>query len=96
MPMITRRGLAAAALAPLAVPVAAQGAAISRIAFGTCADEKLPQPLWRAVRAWQPEFFIFDDVRYKSSNGGSFYQVDSIDYEAFRHHLIVRGRKVTR
>jgi hypothetical protein len=24
------------------------------------------------------------------------YQVDSIDYEAFRHHLIVRGRKVTR
>ena len=57
--MITRRGLAAAALAPLAVPVAAQGAAISRIAFGTCADEKLPQPIWRAVRAWQPEFFVF-------------------------------------
>jgi alkaline phosphatase D len=57
--MITRRGLAAAALVPLAVPVAAQGAAISRIAFGTCADEKLPQPIWRAVRAWQPEFFIF-------------------------------------
>ena len=41
--MITRRGLAAAALVPLAVPVAAEGAAISRIAFGTCADEKLPQ-----------------------------------------------------
>jgi alkaline phosphatase D len=57
--MLTRRGLAAAALVPLAVPVAAQGAAISRIAFGTCADEKLPQPIWRAVRAWQPEFFIF-------------------------------------
>ena len=27
---------------------------------------------------------------------GEVYQVDSIDYEAFRHHLIVRGRKVTR
>jgi glutamine synthetase len=27
----------------------------------------------------EPEFFIFDDVRYKSSNGGSFYQVDSIE-----------------
>ncbi len=27
----------------------------------------------------EPEFFIFDDVRYKSSNGSSFYQVDSIE-----------------
>jgi glutamine synthetase len=27
----------------------------------------------------EPEFFIFDDVRYKSANGGSFYQVDSIE-----------------
>lgn len=27
----------------------------------------------------EPEFFIFDDVRYRSSNGGSFYQVDSIE-----------------
>lgn len=57
--MITRRGLAAAALLPLAVPVAAQGRAISRIAFGSCSDERQPQPIWQAVRAWQPEFFIF-------------------------------------
>lgn len=57
--MITRRGLAAAGFATLAAPVAAEGAAISRIAFGTCADEKLPQPIWRSVRGWQPEFFIF-------------------------------------
>lgn len=27
----------------------------------------------------EPEFFVFDDVRYKSSNGGSFYQVDSAE-----------------
>ena len=27
----------------------------------------------------EPEFFIFDDVRYKSTNGGSFYQVDSME-----------------
>jgi alkaline phosphatase D len=57
--MLTRRGFAAAAIAPLAAPLAAQGRAVSRIAFGTCADEKLPQPIWRAVRAYQPEFFIF-------------------------------------
>ncbi|MFM8975373.1 MAG: glutamine synthetase beta-grasp domain-containing protein, partial [Vulcanococcus sp.] len=27
----------------------------------------------------EPEFFIFDDVRYKSTNGSSFYAVDSIE-----------------
>jgi alkaline phosphatase D len=57
--MITRRGLAAAALVPLAAPVAAQGTGLTRIAFGSCSDERQPQPIWRAVRAWQPEFFIF-------------------------------------
>jgi alkaline phosphatase D len=59
MPMITRRGLAAAALLPLAMPVLAQGAGLTRIAFGSCADQNQPQPIWRAVRAYQPEFFIF-------------------------------------
>lgn len=27
----------------------------------------------------EPEFFLFDDVRYNSSEGGSFYSVDSIE-----------------
>jgi glutamine synthetase len=27
----------------------------------------------------EPEFFIFDDVRYNSSEGGSFYSVDTIE-----------------
>ena len=27
----------------------------------------------------EPEFFVFDDVRYKSGNGSSFYSVDSIE-----------------
>ena len=27
----------------------------------------------------EPEFFVFDDVRYKSANGSSFYSVDSIE-----------------
>ena len=58
--MITRRGLAAAAaLLPFAVPVEASAAALTRIAFGSCSDERQPQPIWRAVRAYQPEFFIF-------------------------------------
>ena len=57
--MITRRGLAATALLSLAASVAAQGQPVSRIAFGSCSDQARPQPIWRAVRAWQPEFFIF-------------------------------------
>ena len=27
----------------------------------------------------EPEFFLFDDVRYNSSEGGSFYSVDTIE-----------------
>ncbi|MEB3176955.1 MAG: glutamine synthetase beta-grasp domain-containing protein, partial [Synechococcus sp.] len=27
----------------------------------------------------EPEFFVFDDVRYKSANGTSFYSVDSVE-----------------
>ena len=27
----------------------------------------------------EPEFFIFDDVRYNSSEGGCFYSVDTIE-----------------
>lgn len=56
---IARRALALAAMAGLSAPVAASGAALTRIAFGSCSDERQPQPIWRAVRTYQPEFFIF-------------------------------------
>ena len=32
---------------------------LSRIAFGSCADEKRPQPIWDAIRRLQPQLFIF-------------------------------------
>jgi len=34
-------------------------APITRIAFGSCADEELPQPIWRAILDYQPELFLF-------------------------------------
>jgi alkaline phosphatase D len=60
--MFTRRTLAqlmaAAALAPASL--AAQGRPpLSRIAFGSCADQDKPQPIWDAILAYHPELFIF-------------------------------------
>jgi alkaline phosphatase D len=53
----------AIALASLvqAAPAEAQQAPppLSRIAFGSCADEEKPQPLWEAVLDYRPELFVF-------------------------------------
>jgi hypothetical protein len=34
-------------------------APLTRIAFGSCADEEKPQPIWDAVLAYHPELFLF-------------------------------------
>jgi alkaline phosphatase D len=50
--------VAAATLVPASV--AAQGRPpLSRIAFGSCADQVKPQPIWDAILTYQPELFIF-------------------------------------
>jgi alkaline phosphatase D len=62
-----RRGLrlAAAALAALLALAAPQGGRaaggppLTRIAFGSCANQDLPQPIWDAVLDYRPELFIF-------------------------------------
>ncbi len=43
------------------VPLSARAEepSLQRIAFGSCADQRLPQPIWRAVLAFQPDLFIF-------------------------------------
>lgn len=46
----------------LAVPVAAEAQlqqTISRIAFGSCARQDRPQPVWDAINETQPELFLF-------------------------------------
>jgi alkaline phosphatase D len=44
-------------LCPL--PAAAQEAPLTRIAFGSCAHQAKPQPIWDAVLDYRPELFIF-------------------------------------
>lgn len=45
----------------LALPAGAvdAGAGPSRIAFGACADQRLPQPIWDAVLGYDPDVFVF-------------------------------------
>ena len=46
---------AAAAIAPLPV----EGTVLTRIAFGSCADEELPQPIWQASAGAEPDLVLF-------------------------------------
>src|SRR5260370_35444489 len=50
--------MAAAALAPVAGSKRGR-TPLSRLAFGSCADQVKRQPIWDAILAYQPELFIF-------------------------------------
>jgi alkaline phosphatase D len=55
-----RTTLATLAFLLAAAPAAAQPVPpLTRIAFGSCADQKLAQPIWEAVLAYRPELFVF-------------------------------------
>lgn len=58
---MTLRVLLATALLLLAVPGNAQAPdkPVTRIAFGSCANEEMPQPIWDAVLAYKPDVFVF-------------------------------------
>lgn len=56
-----RRTLAAAAAAAL-LPgelFGAEPAPLTRIAFGSCARQDKPQPIWKPILAYAPELFVF-------------------------------------
>lgn len=53
------RAEAGHAAAPASDPHPALGRRLSRIAFGCCADESKPQPVWEPVLARQNDLFIF-------------------------------------
>ena len=49
-----------AALAFWALPAFAEDVPpLTRIAFGSCAHQDKPQPIWDAVLAYRPELFVF-------------------------------------
>jgi alkaline phosphatase D len=58
-PMIGRLQWLALAALVLAGSAAAQDAPLTRIAFGSCAHQKKPQPIWGAVLDYRPQLFIF-------------------------------------
>ena len=40
-------------------PLPAENTVLTRIAFGSCSDEELAQPIWKAVAAADPDLFLF-------------------------------------
>jgi len=56
---MTARLLLCTALLASAGPLPAAGESLSRIAFGSCANENRPQPIWEAIRKLDPQLFIF-------------------------------------
>jgi alkaline phosphatase D len=86
MPPIVARVLLAAGLCVLTAPVsvraqAPDGGPLTRIAFGSCADEEKPQPIWKAILAYQPELFLFtgDNVYGDVRDGENVPEADLID-----------------
>ena len=71
--------LAVLTLAPAASR--AQAPPLTRIAFGSCADEEKPQPIWKAILAFQPELFLFtgDNVYGDVRDGKNVPEADLID-----------------
>jgi len=74
MPVPFRMLLAAGLVLAASGEASAQapaGAPLTRIAFGSCADEEKPQPIWKAILAYRPELFLFSgDNVYGDVRGG--------------------------
>jgi len=67
-------------------------APLTRIAFGSCADQNFPQPIWADVLAYQPQLFIFagDNVYGDRRRGRRVPESEVMDslreaYETARH-----------
>lgn len=75
--MALLEALLCAALA-LPPPAAAEaGAPVTRIAFGSCVDQQLPQPIWDAIARTAPQLFLFlGDTIYADTEDMGKMQAD--------------------
>jgi alkaline phosphatase D len=70
---------------------------LTRIAFGSCADQEQPQPIWDAVLAYRPELFIFaGDNVYGDSTGPDLSQLKEAYAKAGRIEGYTRLRRSVR
>jgi alkaline phosphatase D len=70
---------------------------LTRIAFGSCADQEQPQPIWDAVLAYKPELFIFaGDNVYGDSTGPDLSQLKAAYAKAARLDGYNRLRRAVR
>ncbi len=68
---------------------------LTRIAFGSCADQERPQPIWEAILAYEPQLFIFaGDNVYGDQRGGRYVPenqlIDSLT-EAYQNATAIPG-----
>jgi alkaline phosphatase D len=92
--MLTRREFATG-VAALLLPAGAwaqQPRLITRIAFGSCAAQERPQPIWAAVRAYRPHLFIFagDNVYGDYRDGKEVPREEQLD--GLRHAYALAAR----
>ncbi|MDP3239115.1 MAG: alkaline phosphatase D family protein, partial [Reyranella sp.] len=89
--MFSRRTFARLAGAASLIPAATLAQPekpLSRIAFGSCAKQTLPQPIWEPILAYRPDLFIFagDNVY------GDFHSPDAADLKrAYDEARLVAG-----
>jgi alkaline phosphatase D len=81
MSVMTMLLIAASLLLPATARAQGGPPPLTRIAFGSCADEEKPQPIWTAVLSYRPELFLFagDNVYGDIRNGRAVAEPDLID-----------------
>lgn len=86
-------GLLAVAAVAASGASAREGPPLVRVAFGSCADQKLPQPIWHAVLDYRPELFIFaGDNVYGDVASGAMTELQ----QAYRRARGIDGYRAVR
>lgn len=75
--------------APTRLPSLATDHYLTRIAFGSCADEALPQPIWSAIAAQNPDLFLFiGDNVYADLYKGKFIKEPTLEALQYAYQLL--------